>query len=190
MTGVSLRISTKRNPRQSQAVPPALGRIGVLTRQPLLWAAATVGMATAGGPKGRKAALRGTGCYLVGAAVGNLPKLAFRRPQPRHRRPRKPQIVRGAFPSGHACAEVAYVFGSAQEAPMAFVPFGTMAMLAHLSLVKAGKHYVSDTLVGGTMGLLIAAGAATLWPTELTKKIGLLAAHLYDRLEKAPRSDV
>lgn len=146
----------------------AIGRLGALTRQPLLWAVATFGMAVFGGPTGRKAALRATGCYLVGATLGNLPKAAFGRPQPRHRRTRSPQIVRGAFPSGHACAEVAFVFGAAQEAPLAFVPFGTMALLAHLSLIQAGKHYLSDTLVGGTIGLMIAVAAAKLWPTRVT----------------------
>jgi membrane-associated phospholipid phosphatase len=143
-----------------------------MTRQPLLWALATAGMA-ASGDKGRRAALRGTGCYLVGATVGNLPKPLFGRAQPRHRWARKPQVIRGSFPSGHACAEVAFVFGAAQEAPLAFLPFGTMAMLAHLSLTRDGKHYVTDTLVGGTMGVLIAAYAGRRWPTDVTRRIGL-----------------
>ncbi|HET6262501.1 MAG TPA: phosphatase PAP2 family protein [Chloroflexia bacterium] len=146
--------------------------MGRVTRQPLLWVAATAGMA-ATGDKGKRAALRGTGCYLVGAAVGNLPKPLFGRPQPRHRWARKPQVIRGAFPSGHACAEVAFVFGASQEAPVAFWPFGTMAMLAHLSLTRDGKHYVTDTLVGGTIGVLIALYAAKRWPTEYTRRIGL-----------------
>jgi hypothetical protein len=65
------------------------------------------------------------------------------------------------------------VFSAAQEAPLAFVPFATMAMLAHLSLTRDGKHYVTDTLVGGTMGVLIAAYAGRRWPTDVTRRIGL-----------------
>ncbi|MEX0790161.1 MAG: phosphatase PAP2 family protein, partial [Actinomycetota bacterium] len=127
----------------------------------------------AGGAKGRKAALRGAGCYLLGSAAGNLPKPLFGRPQPRHRWVRKPQVIRGSFPSGHACAEVAFVFGAAQEAPMSLLPFGTMAMLAHLSLTRDGKHYVADTLAGGTLGVLIAALVGRRWPTDVTRRIGL-----------------
>jgi membrane-associated phospholipid phosphatase len=32
-----------------------------------------------------------------------------------------------------------------------------MALLAHLSLIKAGKHYISDTLAGGFIGLAVVA---------------------------------
>jgi membrane-associated phospholipid phosphatase len=96
--------------------------------------------------------------------VGNLLKPLFGRPQPRHHWTRKPQVIKGAFPSGHAAAEVAYVFGASLEAPATFVPLGTMALLAHLSLVKAGKHYISDTLGGGIMGLAVVALMAQAWP--------------------------
>jgi membrane-associated phospholipid phosphatase len=139
----------KGNPLSQKLVPRMLARPGVITRSPLFWVLATAVMAVAGGSRGRRAALRGSMCYLLGGGIGNLPKPLFGRAQPRHRRPRKPQVVRGAFPSGHAAAEVGYVFGASLEAPVAFLPLGTMALLAHLSLVKDGKHYVSDTLVGG-----------------------------------------
>jgi membrane-associated phospholipid phosphatase len=154
----------KGNPVSQKLVPKTLARIGVITRSPLLWALATAVMATAGGPRGKQAALRGSVCYLLGLGAGNLPKPLFGRAQPRHPRPRKPQVVKGAFPSGHAAAEVAYVFGASLEAPVAFLPLGTTAMLAHLSLVKSGKHYISDTLVGGIIGLAMVALTAKAWP--------------------------
>lgn len=154
----------KGNPRSQAMIPSAVARLGVAGRQPPVWALVTVLMAALGGRRGRRAALRGSGCYLVGAVLGNLPKPAFGRPQPRHRWARKPQVARGAFPSGHAAAEVAYVFGASLEAPVVFVPLGAMAMAAHLSLIKAGKHYVSDQVVGGTVGLGIVALTAKLWP--------------------------
>lgn len=74
-------------------------------------------------------------------------------------------MARGAFPSGHAAAEVAYIFGASYELPSAFVPLGTGALLAHWSLVRAGKHFVSDTIVGGTIGLALVAITAKVWPS-------------------------
>ncbi|MDQ4148803.1 MAG: phosphatase PAP2 family protein [Actinomycetota bacterium] len=134
-----------------------------MTRQPAVWAGVTAVLAALGGQKGRRAALRGSTCYLIGAAVGNLPKPLFGRPQPRQRRAKKPQVVRGSFPSGHNAAEVAYVFGAAQEAPSAFVPLSAMALVGHWSLLRAGKHYLSDTIVGGFMGLGVVAAVAKAW---------------------------
>jgi undecaprenyl-diphosphatase len=156
----------KGNPLSQKLVPNTFARVGVITRQPLLWVLVTVVMAAAGGSREKQAALRGSVCYLLGLGAGNLPKPLFGRAQPRHPRPRKPQVVRGAFPSGHAAAEVAYVFGASLEAPTAFLPLGTMALLAHLSLVKAGKHYISDTLVGGMIGLAVVALTAKAWPPD------------------------
>jgi membrane-associated phospholipid phosphatase len=158
----------KGNPLSQKLVPKKFGRLGAVTSRPLFWILVTAVMATLGGPRGRQAALRGYMCYLLGGTAGNLPKPLFGRAQPRHRWPRKPQFIRGAFPSGHAAAEVAYVFGASLEAPIAFVPLGTMALLAHLSLIKAGKHYISDTLVGGIIGLAVVALTAKAWPPQTT----------------------
>ncbi|MGH2772968.1 MAG: phosphatase PAP2 family protein [Actinomycetota bacterium] len=154
----------KGNPRSRKLTPTSWARLGIIGRQPLLWAAISAGMAAFGGDRGRRASLRGTLCYLAGAAVGNLPKPLFSRPQPRHRWVRKPQVARGSFPSGHAAAEVAYVFGASMEQPVAFLPLSVVAMAGHASLVKAGKHYLSDTIVGGSLGIGVAAVAAKLWP--------------------------
>lgn len=153
----------KGNPLSQRLIPQKFARLGAVTSRPLIWMLATAVMTAAGGPRGRRAALRGFVCYLLGAGVGNLPKPLFGRAQPRHRRPRKPEVARGAFPSGHAAAEVAYVFGAALEAPIVFLPLGTMAMLAHLSLVKEGKHYISDTLVGGILGLGVVVLTTKAW---------------------------
>jgi membrane-associated phospholipid phosphatase len=156
----------KGNPLSQKLVPKKLDRLGAITRRPLLWILVTAVMAAAGGSRGKQAALRGSVCYLLGSVAGNFPKPLFGRAQPRHLWPRKPQVIRGAFPSGHAAAEVAYVFGASLEAPIAFFPLGTMALLAHLSLVKAGKHYISDTLVGGMIGLAVVALTAKAWPPQ------------------------
>ena len=158
------------NRLSQKSVPKTAARIGVITRQPLLWILATAVMVAKGGERGRRAALRGSVCYLLGLAAGNLPKPLFGRAQPRHSRPRKPQVIRGSFPSGHNAAEVAYVFGASLEAPIVFLPMGTMALLGHLSLVKAGKHYVSDTIVGGIIGLAVAVLTAKAWAPQTGHK--------------------
>ena len=167
----------KSNTLSQKLAPRTLARLGVITRSPLLWILATVVMAVAGKSRGRQAALRGFVCYLLGSAAGNLPKPLFGRAQPRHRWPRKPEVARGAFPSGHAAAEVAYVFGASLEAPVAFLPLGTMALLAHLSLIKDGKHYISDTLVGGTIGLVVVALTARAWPPQNRPRTATSGAH-------------
>ena len=154
------------NPLSQRLVPKMLARLGAITRRPLFWILVTAVMAAKGGSRGRRAALRGFVCYVLGISAGNLPKPLFGRAQPRHPRPRKPEIVKGAFPSGHAAAEVAYVFGASLEAPGAFLPLATMALLAHLSLVKAGKHYISDTLVGGMIGLVVVVLTAKAWSPQ------------------------
>lgn len=144
----------------------SLGRVGVVTRNPALWAGVSAAMAASSNTRLRRAAGRATVCYLLGAVAGNLPKPLFSRPQPRFRRAKRPEIVRGSFPSGHGAAEVGYVFGATLEAPILFLPLGTAAMLAHWSLVRAGKHYVTDLLVGGTMGLAIALISKRAWPMD------------------------
>jgi undecaprenyl-diphosphatase len=96
--------------------------------------------------------------------VSNGLKPVFGRPQPRHRRVRKPQVMRGSFPSGHGAAEIAYTFGAAQEIHPTLLPFGALAILGHWSLVRAGKHYTSDMLGGKAMGLAVVALTARLWP--------------------------
>jgi membrane-associated phospholipid phosphatase len=149
--------------RREPKIARKLGRVGIVERQPLVWLIMTALLATVG-PKGRRAAKRGLVCYLIGALVGNVPKPLFGRPQPRHRRAKKPHIVRGSFPSGHNAAEVAYVFGASQEAPLIFVPLTAMALLGHWSLVRAGKHYVSDSIVGGFIGLGVVAIVTKAWP--------------------------
>lgn len=144
-----------------------LGRLGIVARQPLVWVTATTILASTG-VRGRRAAAKAVSCYFAGALVGNVPKALFRRPQPRYRKPKRPEIVRGSFPSGHSAAEVAYVFGAAQELPLSLLPLGTMATLGAWSLVRSGKHFVSDTLIGGMLGALVALCAYKMSPPEST----------------------
>lgn len=164
------RSSKKRKlKRREPAYARTLGRAGIVTRQPLFLVMVTASLAGFGGDKGRRAARRSTVCYLIGALAGNLPKPLFGRPQPRQRRAKSPHVVRGSFPSGHNAAEVAYVFGAAQEVPPLLVPLGVMALIGHWSLLRAGKHYLSDSIVGGLIGLAVVAAVAKVWPPNRTE---------------------
>jgi membrane-associated phospholipid phosphatase len=154
------KIVPKKN---ANAFSRSVGRAGVVTRQPLFWGSALGLMATSS-PQMKRGAGRAGAFYLLGAVIGNLAKPLFGREQPRHRRARKPQVLRGSFPSGHGAAEVALVFGAAQEVPVLLAPLGAAAAMAHWSLFLGGKHYTSDMAVGGAMGLAIAAAGARLWP--------------------------
>lgn len=103
--------------------------------------------------------------------IGNVLKLAFKRPQPRHRWPRRPYVARSAFPSGHGASQVAFALAAAREAPPLIVPIGALAMLAHWSLVRTSKHYISDMLAGGTIGLGIVALSAKLVASEKGQRV-------------------
>lgn len=118
------------------------------------------------GGKARRAAIRGSVAYCLAAAVANGLKPVFSRPQPRHRFVRKPEIVRGSFPSGHGAAEIAYVFGAGQEIHPIGLRLGTVAMLGHWGLVRAGKHYRSDMVGGKAIGLAVVALLAKVWPPD------------------------
>lgn len=161
---------TKKRRKPKRVEPEILGklgRLGIVGRHPLAWITATTILASTG-VRGRRAAAKAVSCYFAGALVGNVPKVLFRRPQPRYRKPKKPEIVRGSFPSGHSAAEVAYVIGAAQELPLSLLPLGTMATVGAWSLVRSGKHFVSDTLVGGMLGALVALCAYKMSPPKFT----------------------
>jgi hypothetical protein len=94
----------KGNPVSQKLVPKTLARIGVITRSPLLWALATAVMATAGGPRGKQAALRGSVCYLLGLGAGNLPKPLFGRAQSRSPSATKAPGRKGCVPLRSCCS--------------------------------------------------------------------------------------
>jgi len=71
-----------------------------------------------------------------------------------------------SFPSGHAAADLAFVFGASQELPRLFLPLSVASSAVHWSLVRKRAHYPSDVLAGGALGILVAAVAWVVWPPK------------------------
>jgi membrane-associated phospholipid phosphatase len=128
--------------------------------------AAAAGLAVAGGPRGRRAAVSGTVSVAVTATIVNtLIKPLARRSRPdRHgaavplgRHVRMP--ISRSFPSGHTAAAFAFATGAGRELPAARAPLFALAALVGYSRIHTGVHYPSDVLAGALCG--IALGEAT-----------------------------
>ena len=60
--------------------------------------------------------------------------------------------------------DVTFVFGAAQELPVAFVPLSACTLAVHWSLIRKRAHYPTDVLVGGALGIAVALTIWKLWP--------------------------
>jgi membrane-associated phospholipid phosphatase len=140
-----------------------LGRAGDVIQRPPSWAGVAAALA-ATGPTGRRAALRGGVCYLS-AAAAHLPiKLAVGRRHPRGASLLQLGPFTSSFPSGHAAADLAFVFGAAQELTKAFVPLSAASLAVHLTLIRKRAHYPSDVLLGGVLGIAVSLAVRRIWP--------------------------
>ena len=139
------------------------GRAGDIMQRPPSWAAVAALLA-ATGATGRRAALRGGVCYLS-AAAAHLPikALVGRRHPPGSARHQLGPVT-SSFPSGHAAADLAFVFGASQEMPRAFLPLSCASLAVHWTLVRKRAHYPSDVLAGGALGAAVALAAWKLRP--------------------------
>ena len=139
------------------------GRAGDLIRHPPVWAAIAAVLSVTG-ERGRRAALRGSVCYITAAAV-HLPMKALvgRRHPPGAGRHQLGPFT-SSFPSGHAASDLAFAFGAAQELPRVFLPLSACTMAVHWSLVRKRAHYPSDVIAGGVLGIAVALAAWKLWP--------------------------
>ena len=83
-----------------------LTAVGKVVKQPPFWLLAAGGLALAGGGAGRRAALRGSACYLATAAITNLalkPVVHRRRPKGAGPGPFRP--LTSSMPSGTHCSK-------------------------------------------------------------------------------------
>lgn len=90
------------------------GRAGDFIQQPPVWAGLAAALSMAG-PRGRRAALRGSVCYSA-AALAHLPvKAMVGRSHPRGAAARHVGPVTSSFPSGHAASDLAFVMGASRR---------------------------------------------------------------------------
>ncbi len=151
-------------PRQARQGSTRFGRMGDVVQQRPVWVGLSGLLAFAGGPRGQRAAARGSVCFAVAAIVANLmvKPLADRSRPPASGKGRTGPIT-SSFPSGHAATGVAFTLGVAQEIPALFLPLAVATSSAHWSLVRNRGHYPSDVLAGGLVGVTVAAGLRNLW---------------------------
>ena len=132
-----------------------------------LWIAAGTVLAVAGGPRGRRAALRAAVSLAVTSAVVNGPaKVLVRRRRPGRwatlglrRAGREPST--SSFPSGHTASAFAFATAAGLEAPAAAPALLGTAALVGWSRLHGGQHFPSDVAAGAALGT--AVGAATWW---------------------------
>jgi membrane-associated phospholipid phosphatase len=143
---------------------PALDAVLVRLSRAADYSRISIGVATllavAGGPRGRRAAVRGMASVGATAAIVNV----LVKPLARRRRPeRGPSIVAArrrvaipasrSFPSGHTAAAFAFAAGAGRELPLMAPPLYALAALVGYSRVHTGVHYPLDVIVGALCGI-------------------------------------
>ncbi|GGT86111.1 MULTISPECIES: bifunctional phosphatase PAP2/diacylglycerol kinase family protein [Streptomyces] len=176
--------------RSWPAAEPVLPRLSRSADHGLLWFGFAAGMWAFGGPKGRRAAVRGvTSLALASVTVNTLAKSAVRRQRPLidtvplvRRLPHQPFTT--SFPSGHSASAAAFTAGVALESPGWGAAVLPMAASVAFSRVYTGVHYPSDVLVGAGLGVGAAYAVRGLAPTR-----DLVATPARPRVELPARPD-
>ena len=136
-----------------------LRRLSNAANNSVLWLAVAVGLGVAGGPAGRRAAVRGTAAIGVTSPLVNLiAKSAWsrRRPDradagvPEGRNVRMPGSA--SFPSGHAAAGFAFATAVGRDEPWLGMALRFLAAAVAYSRVHTGVHYPGDVVIGALVG--------------------------------------
>ncbi len=145
------------------ALDAGMGRLSRAADKSGLWVATAAGLAVAGGPVGRRAALQGLACIAVSSAVVNLGvKHWGRRPRPDREGAGVPagrhvgMPTSHSFPSGHSASAFAFATGVAHQLPVAGVPLHALAGAVAYSRVHTGVHFPGDVVVGSLLGTVTA----------------------------------
>jgi membrane-associated phospholipid phosphatase len=155
-----------------------LRRLSDAANNSVLWLVIAAGLGVAGGPAGRRAAVRGTVAIGVTSPLVNLVgKSAWSRQRPNRagagvpagRNVRMPASA--SFPSGHAASGFAFATAIGRDQPWLGLPLRFLAAAVAYSRMHTGVHYPGDVVVGS----LIGAGT------------GQAVAGLMDRLPPARR---
>ena len=124
-----------------------------------LWLGIAAGLAIAGGPAGRRAALTGSVAIGVTSALVNLGvKSLYARQRPDRAgagvpdRRQVPMPSSSSFPSGHSAAGFAFATAVERELPWVGSGLRFAAAAVAYSRVHTGVHYPGDTVVGSLIG--------------------------------------
>jgi membrane-associated phospholipid phosphatase len=171
----------------------ALRRLSGAADHSKLWLATAAGLALAGGPEGRRAAVNGLASVGLTSAVVNVAM------KPLHRRRRPDRVTHNvpvgrhvtmplshSFPSGHAASAFAFANGVASVMPQAGIPLGGMATAVAYSRVHTGVHFPLDVVVGSVTGAALSPLATTLpWlPRSRATRVPLPTASLDRRCRR------
>lgn len=131
-----------------------------------LWPALALALVASGRP-GHEALLAGAAAALVANVLLVLVKRRVRRrrpcdeaPHPLFRDLKPPDPF--SFPSGHSMNAFAVCTVLALQFPAAAPPLALLAGSIAASRVVLGMHYVSDVIVGSTLGALLGGAAFVL----------------------------
>lgn len=137
-----------------------------------IWLAVAAAFATAGGPAGRRSALRGVVAIAVTSALTNVVfKNIAKRPRPDaadvgdERRLDPP--ASHSFPSGHTASAFAFAAAASADAPFWLRDAAVLlATLVGFSRVYTGVHYPGDVLAGSAVGWVIGRLTRVVLPAE------------------------
>lgn len=136
-----------------------LRRLSNAANNSRLWLAIAAGLAVAGGPAGRRSALRGTLAIGITSALVNLAAKSVwsrQRPDragagvPDERNVRMPAST--SFPSGHAASGFAFASAIGRDQPTLGFALEFLAAAVAYSRVHTGVHYPGDVVVGSLIG--------------------------------------
>ena len=143
---------------ERRLVDAGLTRLSNAANRSVLWMALAGLIAILGGPRGRRAALRGIVSIGITSTLVNLPlKYLARRHRPPMRRGDRPLPVSlpgsFSFPSGHSASAFAFATGVGLEDSRLLVPLVPLAATIAYSRVHLRVHFPFDVLAGAAIGV-------------------------------------
>jgi len=136
-----------------------LRRLSDAANNSVLWLAIAAALGVAGGPAGRRAAVRGAVAIGVTSPLVNLAaKSAWSRRRPDRtgagvpvgRNVRMPASA--SFPSGHAASGFAFAAAVGRDRPWLGMALRLLAAAVAYSRVHTGVHYPGDAVAGSLIG--------------------------------------